>query len=72
MGPTPGIVRSLLAQSVREVDCLADAVGKGRFDLAEQETYEFVERLLAGQVRALYYLAGQIDDLQAAIGHMQK
>ena len=72
MGPTVGIVRSLCAQSVQEADFLARALEEGRFDLSEQETLEFVGGLLAGQMRALYYLAGVVDDLQAAIGRLQK
>jgi hypothetical protein len=43
------------------------AVERGRFDLSDDESREFVERLLVGQIHALYYLAEQIDELKAAV-----
>jgi hypothetical protein len=52
---------------VGEVDFLNEAVGRKRFDLSEPDSLEFVGRLVVGQVRALYYLASEIDDLKAAV-----
>ena len=66
-GSTEAMVRTFLAQTVGEVDFLNEAVGRERFDLSEPDSLEFVGRLVAGQVRALYYLAGEIDDLKAAV-----
>jgi hypothetical protein len=62
---TEAMVRTYLAQTVGEVDFLSEAIGRGQFDLSDQESREFVGRLLVGQVRALYYLASQVDELKA-------
>jgi hypothetical protein len=66
MGATEAIIKSMLAQMIGEVEFLDKAVDARRFDLSDSETLAFVGRLLADQIRALYYLAGEIDDLKAA------
>jgi hypothetical protein len=66
------MVKTMLSQSIGETAFLEKALEQRRFDLSEQETLEFVGRLIASQVRALYYLAGQIDDLQAAVSRGQQ
>jgi hypothetical protein len=66
MGSTETIIRTYFAQTIGEVDFLEQSIKDGRFDLSDQGSLEFVGRLLVGQVRALYYLAGQIDDLKAS------
>jgi hypothetical protein len=64
MAFTEATVKSFLAQTVGETQTLEKAIEQRRFDLSDPETLSFVGQLLVGQVRALQYLAKQIDDLQ--------
>lgn len=67
MGYTESMVRTMLAQTVGDVDFLEQSVEvQRRFDLSNEETSEFVGRLLAGEVRALLFLASELDELKAA------
>ena len=52
---------------VGETERLEEAMSMGRFDLSDDESLEFVGRLMVGQIRAMRYLAGQLDELKATL-----
>lgn len=61
-------IRGFLWHGFEQQPTVQRAMSEGRLEATTQESFDWLARMLSNQMRAIFRIAREIDDLRAALG----